>query len=503
MAEPVLVVLAAAGGVVAALVASAPHGPRVTTDSIVYLSTSDNLRAGHGLVSFEGSSITQYPPGFPMLLAGLAALVGGSLEAARIVDAACLGAIVVLAWLLLRRHVGSAALRVGGAVGVALSPALFFVSSAAWSEPSFIVLELATLLALGAALTGEHGRRWAAVAGLLAGGAFCIRYSGLWLVLTAPLVLLIGRVGAAALRERALRAALSLAVGGVAVVVVVQRNLRLTDGYALGNRGPANTSAGRALRDTAAELGRWLVPSDASTPVRVVGLVALVALAALVGAAVTRGRRQARPPAVRRMAPAWPLAVFVAGYVVLLLVSTRGYLDPIGARLLSPLFVVLVVLALVGLDRVVARTGTRRVVVAALALVAAWLVAEAQTTVDELRVLHRDGAGYSEPQWRRSALVALVRRHGPRPTYSNRTDALYFRASMTASCWATRRPTTCIGAGPDLTLLGPRGSGYLAWFTEPDGPRPYLPPEVAGRVRLTVVRRVADGALYRVRRTGG
>jgi hypothetical protein len=44
-----LVALAVIAAGVLALVATAPHGPRVSTDSVLYISTADSLRAGDGL----------------------------------------------------------------------------------------------------------------------------------------------------------------------------------------------------------------------------------------------------------------------------------------------------------------------------------------------------------------------------------------------------------------------------------------------------------------------
>jgi hypothetical protein len=254
----------------------------------------------------------------------------------------------------------------------------------------------------------------------------------------------------------------------------------------------------RALWDSVAEIGRWLAPPGAPAGIVVLGAAVLTGL---IAAAVAIGRARRAPPA--RMAPAWPLALLVAGYVASLLVATSAYLDPIGARLLSPVFPIVVVLVLTGLDRLAARREPRAALLAgAVALVAIWLVAEVETTRPAAVALHRHGAQYTAPRWRGSALMRLIREDRIRPTYSNRTDALYFRAGVGASCWPTLGLTICTGTGPDLGRLGARRSGYLAWFAEPGRRGPYVPAAVAARVRLVPVRRVADGALYRVRTVG-
>jgi Dolichyl-phosphate-mannose-protein mannosyltransferase len=493
------VLVLAACAAAAVLIATAPHGPRVTSDSVLYLSTADSVRAGHGLLFYEGLPLTQYPPGFPVLLAGAGEVAGSSVLGARLLNALCLALVVLLGWLLLRNHVRSRALRLAGAIALALAPTLFFVSSTAWSEAPFLVLTLASVLALEAALARPRLRRWVVAAALLAGGSFWLRYSGLWLIVTVPVVLLVANRRMLTARERLTRAGLFVLVACVTGAFVVERNLRLTDGYPFSNRGPANTSVGQALSDTAAELARWFVPDGASAALRVLLVAALIAT---LGAwMASRRTTAARPRATAHRATLWPLALLVAGYVAVLLVSTSAFLDPIGARLLSPAFVPVIVLALAGVDHLVARTGSYRpLIVTAAALTLVWLGAQTQATEAQFSDLRHDGSFYTGPRWRSSALMALVDGGGIRPAYSNRTDVLYFRTSLFANCWPTRTQTVCTASGPNLDLLGQSGSGYLAWFDEPGGSVPYLPRAVAGRVRLTLVRRVADGALYRVRR---
>ena len=500
--------LVAAISAAAVLTATAPHGPRVTSDSVYYLSTADSIRAGHGLVAFDGVQVTHWPPGFPGTVAVVGEVAGAnSVLGARILNALCLAFIVLAGWVLLRRHVSSPALRLGGVAGLAIAPTLFVISSSAWSEPLFVALMLAATLGLELALERPGVHRWVIVSALLAGASFFVRYSGIWLLATGAFVLLVANRSALTRRERVQRAALFLIIASVLPALVIERNLRLTNGYPFSQRGGPNISVADAAADEALAIGRWLVPEAATSGVR--AALATLLLGALAAWTVSWTRRRHTPDSRRdhsrlsdnsQRVPLWPLALLASGYLAFLLGSVAtAYTDPIGPRLLSPAFVPGVVVAFAGVDRLLARSAPRDSLVAACAAgIVMWLGAQALATRGEFNRLRADGAGYTEQRWRSSELLALVRDRGIRPTFTTRTDALYFGTAIRAGCWPTQTPTVCTQSGPNLNLLAVSRSAYLAWFAEPGRTRPFMPAALMRRVRLTEVARVADGRLYRV-----
>ena len=58
------------------------HGPRLSPDSITYLSVADHLRHGRGLTDFTGEPFTVFPPVYPVVLS----VFGSSLTWARLVN---------------------------------------------------------------------------------------------------------------------------------------------------------------------------------------------------------------------------------------------------------------------------------------------------------------------------------------------------------------------------------------------------------------------------------
>jgi hypothetical protein len=154
--EAAVVVVAATVAATGVLVATAPHGLAVTPDSVHYLSAADSLRAGHGLIGFDGVPLTHFAPGFPVAVAAVWEVAASSMQSARILNALCLAWIVLCGWALLRRLVASPVLRLVGAAGLAVAPTLYTVSVTAWSEPLFIAIVLASVLTLTIGLDRER-----------------------------------------------------------------------------------------------------------------------------------------------------------------------------------------------------------------------------------------------------------------------------------------------------------------------------------------------------------
>jgi 4-amino-4-deoxy-L-arabinose transferase-like glycosyltransferase len=495
MLELAIVLAVAMAAAAAVLLATGPHGPRVSTDSVLYLSTADSLRDTQELRWYSGDPLTQFPPGYPAALAVAGKVAGTSVLGARTLNALCLALIVLLGWMLLRRHAGSRALRLTGAVGLASAPTLFVISSAAWSEPSFVVLVLATVLALEMAIERPGGWHWPVAAGLLASGAFFVRYAGLWLIAAGTLILLLGG-RRPPIRERVRRVTLFAIAASFVPALVIERNLLLTD-HPLSPRGDVGTPFDEILSDTTDEIGRWLLPEDAAAVVRAVLLVALIAAA---GALVIRMRSKPRdltPPPQR--APLWPLALLVSSYIAFLVASADSVSLEIGPRLLSPAFALGVILVIGGVDRLVAGRRQRDLFMVAGTVVAtAWLVAQAQATKTVFEGIRNDGAGWSESTWRNSPLLELIRRRAITPTYVNHADALYFHTGIRGSCWPTATPSVCSGRVPNLELLKGPEPAYLAWFAGTGEARPYVSSALKRKVQLRLVARVEDGQLYRV-----
>ena len=83
------------------------RGPALSVDSASYLSAGLNLAAGRGLITFNATTLTMFPPGLPAVIAFGDWIGLSPAMTVRILNATAFAATVWLGFALLRRHVRS------------------------------------------------------------------------------------------------------------------------------------------------------------------------------------------------------------------------------------------------------------------------------------------------------------------------------------------------------------------------------------------------------------
>ncbi len=368
--------IAAAAAVLVAFAASPL--PRITPDAAIYLTGAEAIASSGEFAGCE-REITEYAPGYSAAIA-VFVLVGFDAPAAsRIVNLLATAALVLAS--------AALALAVGlGRIGVilvslatAVAPVTLRNGAAAWSEPLFAAL-LAVLLVVivngGRGLEARISRRMAVVL-VLSWALLMTRYSGLFVV---PALVLATWLGSRATARRTLRV-VAFAAGVLSVPALwYARNVSVGTGP-FGSRSGSEYSFGEVLRQLPDGLSSIVLPVDVPLAIR------LLALAPLALAAVLAFTPYRLSSAV--------LGAVVAGYVIgVTYAASRTLLDPIDARLLSPIFVPAAVLVALGVTGrgTETLTGLRRglrawavATVLFLTLLApgvAWYLHDAERTLD-------------------------------------------------------------------------------------------------------------------------
>jgi hypothetical protein len=500
----------AAGLAVVETLLAMAHGPGLTYDSTTYLSTGLNFAHGHGLTPFFGGRLTVFPPGLPLVVA-LGERLG--LETAwtmRLFNAALFAITVVLASLLLRRHVRSQVLIIGTTFFIALSVPMISVVQMAVTEVPFIPICLAFILVFELAAESERVP-WSllASAAVLTCVAFGFRYAGMALIPIGALATLLG-LRHLSWRARAVSAAFYGSAASVLPALLVLRN-RQADGTWLGPRPPSSDSLRATITRVAVTAREWIVPDPAPVALqRSVG-VAVVVIALVLAVRWFRDRRRgSQPPRDQPGGSVLILVVFTIGYasyIVIAQVTTA--ISPLDNRLLSPLYVPMVVLAVIALERcsnvLRPRVGTRalRVTGAVVLVLFTWQVI---TSARELRSATEDGAEYASSMWRDSTLVAAVGRlPAAAVVYSNQPPAIWAGLQRNQVINTPPRVTYRTDQRVDVAEQFLRDTAcrptYVAWFTIGDPvPNLYSPAQLERVARFEVVSKTHDGTLFRARR---
>ncbi|MFV2044044.1 MAG: glycosyltransferase family 39 protein [Anaerolineales bacterium] len=405
-----------------------PSGMGLGGDSYSYVTAADNLAAGMGFGRLNGYGelvpITHYPPFYPTAMAGLQILGVDKLASARWVNLVAFTALVFLAGVILRRETGSNYPAFAGGALLATSTVVFDVSVWAMTETLYIALGLAGLLVLSLYL--ERSNRWLLLlAAGLVGLGFLTRYVGIALVGMAFVALLVQR---ASWRRRLVDGVLLLAVGVLPVVLWWIRNATLTGNFA-NRRIIWHPITFDHLRSLVLHFVEWFVPSEFIGG-GIYAAVLLLLLGALVGAVLLRMRAAERLSRRFRRDGTPFLLVLYSGLFVVALGASLSLFDPftpVGNRILSPVFVSVMLLAVfLAWDAWVLQGRLVRAgILAGFLFILAWNGMSQAKRADSYGIY---GLGNAAPSISQSQTVAAVRDLPEVPIVSNGISRLYFWA---------------------------------------------------------------------------
>ena len=502
--ERALVGVLAAVAVSGVLVATR-HGMALSPDSVTYLSIARNVAAGHGFVDFTGVAETTFPPGFPAMIA-LGKFMGLSLtSSARAVNAGSFALIVVLSWVLLRRHTSSRGVRVWALVLVACSPILLNVSAEAWSEPMFCVLVLAFVVVMEDVARTAASRPWSVLsAGLIAGASFLVRYVGVSLLVTGVIVCATSPASMT-IRRRVTRAAGFGLVAVALPVLWLVRNATSGSPYLLGPRVALPGIPWIVVRRFVTSAEPLVAPTNAP----VVFAVCAIPVAVGVALGIVAARRRSR--SINRRVPSGnltPTAIFIVVYAIILLTAGKLSGASVDTRTVMPLYLpaILVVVGLVESARSVEpdqaatrfrHAGVRAVGTSAVACLSLVVVAFTTAAWNDGRAARGYGSATARP-----ASVAQVVQHldARALVVTNHAWTLYHATGHEpiVPTPAPLYPSVSI-VPATLDELGDQVCArpvYLAWFNH--AALPDQTPHLGDEVVLQPLTQRADGTLYKM-----
>ncbi len=513
--ENVVVVALCVAALIGVLIATR-NGPGVTFDSIYYLNIGLNIADGLGVAHSLGLTppatlpVTLWPPGLPIVVAVGEAMGLDPYLTIRIFNSAAMIAAVLLSYVLLRRHVTSPAVALGGTAFVATSPWLLANFSYLLSEPAFIPLCLAFILVMEDLIRKPKSNGFLIIAAVLVWFAFMLRYQGIALIPIGIITILIGLWHTD--RNLAAKRALIFAAGALIVPAAwMLRNVSVS-GKPLGNRSPSQETPFGSAYDLLTTLGHWFIdyphavvrnltgtgnPSRFSDNLLAVsGGILLLVLGGLAFWRLHQNRQSPDTSSEISRTSLVPLISFTLGMTVYTWASALStVLDPVGNRLLSPIYIPLLVLVAITLDRFLRNSGrnTRIAIGAAFAICLALQI----TSFVKLASVYSAGTGYLQPASRNSGLMAQI---SELPE-----DAVIYTgpgAGREQGIWLHTRRVALNARTNPFNVNSPYvsqiadgaacGKTYLVWFGDAE------PTGLDKAISLTPTSKFADGTLYRL-----
>ncbi|HEV2355498.1 MAG TPA: hypothetical protein VGR89_14715 [Puia sp.] len=409
-------------------------GIGLSPDSIVYLSTAQNIH-DHALINdFTNQPMMDFPAGYPIFLSGLIFLTGHVVTwFGPVLNGILFGTLIWFAgWMMDRFSRPSRWYKWTILIFLILSPCLLEVYSMIWSETVFLLLTLFFMIGCHRYFRTHSIPSLIAVS-VIAGLACVTRYAGISVIAMGGLLMLCDRELPWSLRKLA-----HMALYGIVAVLLpalnLYRNYRVTETYT-GYREKAIRSLGVNLHDAGSVLCDWMPFFNGRYSLATA--VALVFILGISGFFIYRVARKPRCFSYDTIA----MSYFVTYAVFILGIASVSRFQQLDSRLLSPLFIPWLWGSTCWIPAVTKGLDRRPKLGWAVALVVAagcFLYGEYDTFEANWEGIAYAGIpGYMEDSWQQSATMAYVKAHkaeleGKGPIYSSATDGLWFLAGVPA-----------------------------------------------------------------------
>ena len=422
----VLILIALLGG--ALVYHATARGPGIGGDATIYISSARNLLAGHGLglvgPRVEFRLLPYFPPFFSLVLSGFGALGLDLVGAARWLNIFLFSGLILLAGAATSGALKRPGLAAALSLMLALSPVLVPVYSWAMSEPLAIFLGFLSLVFLSRYLEARQTGRdrswgWVVLSALTSGLSFLTRYISIAFIGAALLTLLL--LDPSRFHRRFGRAAIFSAVSLFPMLIWLAVDLTQTATVAsrrLDFAGLADRLAG-FWQDAGSTLLQWLIPESwvmgspypGSLNHYIVPVVIVIIITWGIWLSM-RWRKDQRLVSGSRFRLLIILTLFSAVFLaaaILVKVTTYPPIT-INLRMLSPLHVAALWLIVIGLDLTLDILSDvnwlQRALYALLLLGLGWY---GLRSINISIGLHRNGLGYTMPEWQESETMQAVR----------------------------------------------------------------------------------------------
>jgi hypothetical protein len=476
-------------------------GVGISPDSIMYTSAARSLHANGTLITFNNTPITDFPVFYPVFLwFELAITHVDPIAAGPVLNGLLFAALLFLSgWIIQRFNPGSWLYKWLMLTAIVLSPALLLIYSYLWSETLFIVIILVFIIAARQYLV-KHTLTSLLVFAFVAALSGITRYAGVTVIATGGLLLLMDRSLAVKKKFR------HIIIYSVAACSFLTLNLLLNllgTGRLTGKREDSFTPFIKNMHYFGTVLCDWAGFPATSYPFATT--MAIVLFATLAGVLICNYLKK-QASRYENIAVAF---TFVYGAFIVVS-STLSRYERINTRLLSPLFITLLLSCTYRGISAVKKTGAKFryfTVGLLILLMLGFIYMEAfKTTMNTPDSVEGDiqrysdesdygVPGYADDSWNKSTFAIYLKTghylYKPGiPVYSDANEALYFLSGKKVKLLPHRYFKS------DIQKFYQLKHYYLVWFTAMDNPELISLKDILKIEKLKLLQQFPDGAIY-------
>ncbi len=505
-----LMALSSLIGVILILASTSRYGIGLTSDSVGYIAVARNLIAGNGVINYDGTYHVSQPPFYPALLAIMGYTFGTDpFLVARLVNASIFGFIIYLSAIIVFRYTHSLLLTIIILGMILFKNPLIDVSIMAWSEPLFICLILLFFLCAEAYLVKKSIPLLILLSGIVALISLT-RYIGITLIATGGLaILLLCRIS---FKEKILHLFLFGFISVIPMGGWIFRNY-VFSGTFTGERVPSVVPIFDNMSSVLYGIYSWLFPGNILQyrfVLTSVHLVVLILGCVAIGYVWKFTSRKERLNVLKNAVPqVGTIAIFVIVYLIFLIISATVIAQEIDNRLLSPLYIPVMVLVLFFvqkwtelMEKYISKRKVYQVLIAFTVII---LLYSLIFIVSETKIRMTQGVtGYTSDIWQKSETIQYLQNHtleSNYPIYSNAPDVLYILANINGGQMSPRKAAHWLSPIiNDISQISwPKHTKiYLIWFDNMERSYLFTVDELKTIANISPVIHFADGVIYTV-----
>ncbi len=509
-----LLIAAAFAGFVLVLICTSKYGPGVTHDSVAYIYAADSLSHGNGYEYFGYvSPFIQWPPLFPTLLSGTDLLGINAMDASRYINALAFAAIVFLCGKWFTERLRNPVIALLGTLAVLFAPPLLSMSINVWTETLFVLFFAAFFISFDKYIRTDR-KRWLVWASVFTALACLERYMGVTIIAIACLVLLLQKKS---FKIRVINIFTFGLISAVPTLIWVIRNY-IESSTLVGVRPPALVTLAHNIKLTAKTLASWvlpynnlenLLPSAGQKFMLALSILAFLVIVALIARAVYLVIKKSGKDGLLKSTSNKRIILVLAGYIIIYTVymiisATKVAFDPIGDRYMIPVYIPLIILAVLLVDNaksIFKSIDSRKILSGALVLVTAvWLLYPALRTAEVVKTTTEYGTGgYASTEWTSNNLIKYIRGSAPDGTvFTNDAAAVNTAAGIDAKYTPRKNGPEIYGVEKFKKLVESSKASYLVWFSTVENNSIYTPEDVGKLYNVEKIISMPEGAVYKI-----
>jgi hypothetical protein len=484
-------IVAAVAGFIIIFLFTRHGGIGVWPDSVVYLTTAENLHVNGKLVDFAQNAVVEFPAFYPFLLNALILITGlKPLVFAPVLNAMLFALIIYLSGNIIEqysRH--SKWYKIAILSCIVLSPGLLEIYSMLCSETLFLLWLLLFMMAMHHYFR-SHNRKALIAAAVIASLVSVTRYAGITIIGTGGILLLLNMN--LPLRRKLQDIILYSAISPLLLIINLARNYTIS-GTMTGNRERSLTTVYENLHNVGSVLYDWL-PFLNGHYNGVEWLVKFLILT-LAFVCIKQFLKYHCLITYENMA-----AVFSLLYILFMVVTASiTRFETLTSRFLSPVFIPLIMWGsnwIVSSSRRISHTQRKWLVAFGAIFFLSFQYGQLAADYETWDGVKDAGIpGYTEDQWKYSETVIFIQKDSipfkkGYTIYSDANDAIYFFTRRQGNSLPHKESYSQL-----MQFLNDRYC-YVVWFNDGEDPDLVGLDYITKIKKMKLFKQFSDGAIY-------